>query len=266
VDLVPGAALPSEETEITGKKERKKGCYKINKVEVRNRIQMYNRTGRGKKELYFWTITFPPCVTDALAYQAFNTWLTALRQKKMLKEYLWIAERQDGKRLQDETKQATNTIHFHIAIPHKMSAQEANRMMRTTLTGFVKNNLIAWSTHQCKRYNGVHIAKSRKTNRVTNFAIKKGARSLGNYLSKYVTKNDAEFEHLAWHNSRGYSNLFIGVTFTVEEVQKNGFKELLIKKSIIENEFFMFFAWSNGPPDKLMDHLTELNDYTQSLN
>jgi len=268
-NLMPGVTLPNVSHEITEKPERKKGSYKINKVEVRNRIQMYNRTQKGKKELYFWTVTFPPVITDDLAYQAFNTWLTALRQKKMLKDYLWIAERQTGERLEGTEKKATNTVHFHIAIPHRMSVKEANRIMRTTLSTFIKNNMIGWSLHQCKRYNGVDIAKNRKTKRVTNFAIKKGIRSLGNYLSKYVTKNDAEFEHLAWHNSRGYSNLFIGVTFTVAEVQKNGFKDLLIKKSIFDNEYFMFFAWINGPPDKLMDHLTELNDYvqyTQSAN
>ena len=226
--------------------------YRVNKVEVRQRLLGMIRTRKGRKELYFWTVSFPKGIADDLAYQAFNTWLTTLRQKKWLRDYIWIAERQQN-----------GTVHFHIGIPHKMSVVAANRMMRTTLTTFAKRGLLPVSVYAIKRYNGVDIAKNRKTGRVTNFAIKKGARSLAHYLTKYVTKNDTPFSHLAWHNSRGYSALFTGVTFTVAEFLKLDWKKYVLPRSVVSNEFFKFFPWLNDPPDLLLDHLAALNNFLQ---
>lgn len=238
--------------------------YRVNKLEVRQRLLTMINTMKGGKELYFWTVTFPAGTSDAIAYQAFNTWLTTLRQKKFLRNYLWVAERQTGDRLDDKSK-ATHTIHFHIAIPHKMSVVHANRMMRTTLSTFAKRREIPFSVYQCKRYNGIDIAKNRKTGRVTNFAIKKGSRALATYLTKYVTKNDAGFPHLAWHNSRGFSSLFTGITFTIQEFIAYGFKELILHCSVIHNEFFMFFPWRGEPPEAITRHLYELNSYIQHV-
>lgn len=228
--------------------------YRVNKLEVRQRLFTMINTMKGGRELYFWTVTFPMGTGDDVAYKAFNTWLTTLRQKKFLRNYLWIAERQQN-----------GTVHFHIAIPHKMSVVHANRMMRVTLATFAKRKEIPFSIHQCKRYNGIDISKNRKTGRVTNFAIKKGSRALANYLTKYVTKNDAGFPHLAWHNSRGFSALFTGITFTVEEFLGYGFDKLVIRKSIINNEFFMFFPWCGDPPIAVTSHLYDLNSYVQHV-
>jgi hypothetical protein len=248
--------LSTEKTEIStenGGLSTKK-TYSVNKPLVRQRILGYINTMRGKKELYFWTVSFPINTTDAVAYQIFNIWLTALRQYKMLKEYLWVAERQQN-----------NTIHFHIAIPHKMPVKRANAMMAGTLATFSKRGEIPFTVHQCKRYNGVDIAKNRHTKKVVNFAIKKGARSLATYLSKYATKNNGTFEHLAWHNSRGYSSMFTGVTFTVPEFMSYGFHLLLDRGKRLDAAFFTFLPWANGPPPLLTDHLYKLNSYLQTI-
>lgn len=236
--------------------------YRIHKTEVRNRILGMINTMRGKKQLYFWTVTFPAGTADTIAYKLFNTWLTTCRQKKWLKEYLWIAERQTGERLEDKSK-ATNTIHFHLAIPHKMSVVLANNAMRTTLKNAAIKKEIPFNIHQCKRYNGIDIAKDRKTRRVTNFAIKKGSRALSNYLSKYCTKNNSSFNHLAWHNSRGFSALFTGITFTTNEFLGYGFRGLVKPGVIIDNEYFLFFAWREDPPFAITRHLCEVNSWIQ---
>jgi hypothetical protein len=253
----PGPSLRENEdsTNVSLYTKEKKICeYRVNKMEVRQRILSMINTMKGGKELYFWTVTFPLGMPDDLCYQCFNTWLTALRQKKMLKDYIWIAERQQN-----------NTIHFHIAIPHKMHVVTANRMMRVTLATFAKKKLINYSVFQCKRYNGVDISKNRKTGRVTNFAIKKGARALANYLTKYVTKNDAGFPHLAWHNSRGYSSLFTGITFTIAEFVAAGYKELIYPRSIHNNEFFSFYRWLEDPPEPIVKHLYDVNSHLQKI-
>lgn len=230
-----------------------KKSYRVNKREVRQRILGFINTQAGAKELYFWTVTFPAGTTDAKAYQIYNSWLTSLRKYRLLKNYIWVAERQEN-----------GTVHFHIAIPHKMPVQRANAMMRGTLKTFARRGEIPFSVYQCAKYNGVDIAKNRKTKRVTNFAIKKGSRSLVTYLTKYVTKNDTDFEHLAWHNSRGYSSIFTGVTFTVPEFRANGMYSRMDVSKKFEGEFFIFIPWYGEPPDKLVKHLFTINSFIQS--
>lgn len=236
-----------------GLSTKKTSSYTVNKREVRQRILGYINTGRGKKELYFWTVTFPPEVDDHTGYRLYNIWLTALRQRGMLKEYIWVAERQP----------TTGTIHFHIAIPHKMPVHRANAMMRGTLKNAIRKGTLKYSLHKIARYNGVDISKNRNTKRVTNFAVKKGSRALVNYLTKYVTKNNTEFLHLAWHNSRGYSSLFTGITFSVPEFKSYGFPALLNRAAKFDTEFFTFVPWATGPPAVIMDHLYKLNSFIQ---
>jgi hypothetical protein len=227
--------------------------YFVNKKEVRQRILGYINTYRGKKELYFWTVTFPKGTTDEAAYKAYNHWLTELRKFRMLKNYIWVAERQE-----------IGTVHFHIAIPHKMPVQRANRMMAGILKGYSKRGEIPASVYACNRYNGVDIAKNKNTKRVVNFAVKKGQKALVGYLTKYITKNNTPFNHLAWHNSRGYSSIFTGVTFTIAEFKKNGLYSRLDASKKLEGEFFVFVPWWGEPPQKLMQHLYELNSFLQS--
>jgi len=244
----PGNLLTNE-IELSTQKE-----YRVNGSVVRQRILAFLNSQAGKKELYFWTVTFPQGLPDESAYKVYNIWLTTLRQYKMLKNYLWIAERQQN-----------GTIHFHIAIPHRMSVKKANAMMRGTLINAARRKDIDCNVHLLRRYNGVDIAKNRKTKRVTNFALKKGSRSLANYLTKYVTKNNGSFSHLAWHNSRGYSGIFLGVTFTTSEFLRMGYHHHIDREKQFSNEHFVFVPWnSNGPPRKIMDHLFELNSWVQS--
>lgn len=238
---------------LSTEKQNRSRAYKVNKREVRQRILGYINTQRGEKELYFWTVTFPKGITDDTAYRVFNIWLTSLRKWGMLKEYIWVAERQEN-----------GTVHFHIAIPHKMSVQKANAMMRGTLKNEVKKGTIdGYSVYKANRYNGVDIAKNRKTGRVVNFAVKKGSRSLSGYLTKYVTKNDTAFTHLAWHNSRGFSSLFTGVTFTVQEFKRFGFGWYIDRRRVFGDDFFTFCPWIDEPPPLLMQHLFQLNSYLQ---
>jgi hypothetical protein len=282
---------PSVENFATkdAKKPRKKS-YSVDKAAVRQRIYAMVNTMKGKKRLFFWTVSFPEGTPDDTCYKAFNTWLTSLRQRGMLHDYLWIAERQEGDRLKDKTKQPTHTIHFHIAIPHYLDVQKANAMMRGTLKGYAKKGLMPGAfctvsaapslrkysyTASIAKYNGVDICKDRKTRKPINFAVKKGQRALAHYLTKYVTKNDAGqvddkgeliapgFEHFAWHCSRGFSRLFTGVTCTIKEFQAAGLGGYLNRVRVFKMEFATFVPWLFGPPPMLEEHLYKLNSYIQ---
>lgn len=266
------------------KKVRAKS-YTINRVEVRHRLYNYINTQKGKKRLFFWTVSFPEGTPDPVCHKLFNVWLTQLRRYGMLSEYLWIKERQDGKRASPD-KLPTGTLHFHIAIPHYLDAYRANAMMKGTLKTYSKRgdmpgavcDLRTGKVHYLPciaHYNGVHIAKHKTTNRPINFAIKKGQKKLAHYLTKYLTKtvdeetgkeSDTTYEQLAWHNSRGFSALFTGVTFTISEFIRGGCSEFLNRCRVFPMRFATFIPWLDGPPPKLLRHLYDLNTYIQTVN
>ncbi len=226
--------------------------YRIHKKEVIHRIRNYVNAMKGEKLLYFWTITFPEGTNDNTAYVLLNKWLTRLRTEKMLKEYLWIAERQKN-----------GTVHFHMVINRKMCVQKANKYMRASIMYCINDGSIEYDRTKAARYNGVDIAKDRKTKRVINFAKHKKQKALTNYLTKYVTKNDNTFQHLAWHSSREYSNLIISIRFTYPEIQASKIKQFIDHNNPLEGQYFIHYRWKYSPPADLLRYLSQINQYIQ---
>src|SRR5574337_415464 len=120
---------------------------KIKKKQVWHRLFQFINQQKGMKELYFWTVTFPQGTEDDTCFICFNKWLTRLRTLNMLKSYLWVTERQSN-----------GTLHYHIAIPHRMDVKKANRFMRACLLSCIDEGLINWSKFQAINYNGVDIS------------------------------------------------------------------------------------------------------------
>jgi hypothetical protein len=239
---------------ICSNEQKKVRGYMIDKKQVSHRIRNYVNSMRSEKLLYFWTVSFPKGTSDDAAYLLLNKWLTRLRQEKMLGEYLWIAERQQ-----------IGTIHFHLCINNRMDVKKANRFMRASIMYSIDKKEIEWTREQAKNYNGVDIAKNRKTGRVTNFAKQKNEKSLSNYLTKYVTKNSGIFQRLAWHSSRGYSNLIIAVRLSRSELILTKFSSYLDKEKPLEGEYYLHYCWKNGPPGKLLHYLRNINQIIQNL-
>lgn len=231
----------------------KNRMYTINKKEVIHKVRGYVNQMKGEKLLYFWTVTFPVNTTDDTAHTLLNKWLTRLRSEKMIKEYLWISERQQNK-----------TLHFHMVINRRMDVKKANKFMRASIMHCINNSEIQYSRIQAKNYNGVDIAKDRKTKRVTNFAKQNKQKALSNYLTKYITKNNEGFKHLAWHNSREYSNIITSVRFTKREMSVSKCGELMNSEKKIETEFFIFHSWKNGTPSDILKYLGMINQHLQS--
>jgi hypothetical protein len=234
-------------------KQPSKRVYSINKKEVVHRIRGFLNQMKGEKQLYFWTVTFPLHTTDDTAFQLFNKWLTRLRQEKMLKSYLWVSERQEN-----------GTIHFHIAIPHRMDIKKSNRYMRAAMFTSLDQLKLDWTREKAKNYNGVDISKDRKTRRITNFAKRKKEKALSNYLTKYISKNDEYFSHLAWHCSRDYSNIILSFRLTQEEHKRLQLSIYTSKEKVFENEWCYFYRWDKKPPDKVAQYLAFVNQIAQS--
>ena len=228
--------------------------YRIDKTEVSHRIRNYINQMKGEKMLYFWTITFPQHTTDDTAYILLNKWLTRLRTENMIKEYLWITERQEN-----------GTIHFHMVINRKMDVRKANRYMRASIMYSINKQEIQYDRIQTTRYNGVDIAKDRKTKRVINFAKQHKQKALSNYLTKYVTKNNSTFQHLAWHSSREYSNLITNIRFTSIEITGSGILQQINKDNPLDTKYFTFYRWKDKVPKEITEYMASINQHILSL-
>lgn len=235
-------------------KEKLQHNYRIDKAKIVSRLQTFTATQKGEKQLYFWTITFPQGTTEEECHRLFNIWLTRCREELHLKSYLWVKERQQNK-----------TVHFHLAIHQRLSVKIANRYMRATIMHSIDDGLINWSRTKAIRYNGVDIAKDRKTKRVVNFAKRKKERALQIYLTKYITKNNGEFKQLAWHNSRDYSNLVISFSLTRNELLQWQLFINIRRDSQYENDYFTSWYWHKQPPDKVIKYLTEINSLIREV-
>lgn len=238
---------------------RKPG-FKFNKKEVRHRVLAVFNYMREAPQIYqkgvtpcmyFFTVSFKAGTRDKQCYELLNIWLTSLRQQGKLKSYLWVAERQKN-----------GTIHFHVLIPHRLRVQIANTIMRQSILGYIKKGKIThWPESEARRYNGVDIAKNRKTKRVTNFALKKSEKALQQYITKYVSKNNDVHQMQPWRCSRDWSALVKGVNvtrdFAAGVLGNSG--RLLDQKNNFENEYIQFWRWLSDPPIDLRRHLAQIN-------
>lgn len=169
----------SKPTKYT-KKERK--TFTLNKSKVKKKAWLYALCHESQKNLYFLTITFPEKTTDENAYKMMNSWLTNLRQRKIIGSYIWVAERQKN-----------GTIHFHFLINQYIRVQTANSAMRSCLRTLYKKDNSLIDKELISKYNGVHLSKN-KNGKVANLAKSKNKRkTIINYITKYITKNDTTF-------------------------------------------------------------------------
>lgn len=256
--------LPEKTNISEGVKVEKKSVpvknkmHVVNKTEVNNRLQsICNALFSSQKKNAFLgmlTVSFPPSVNDDIAAQALNTWLTALRQKgrRVVRQYLWVSERQK-----------VGTIHYHMLILNRVNIVYVNRAMKVVLCNLVRSGVIDYPLAAMKRYNGVDLAKDRKTRVVTNFCDPKSRKALFYYITKYVTKNNESFDHAAWNCSRGFSALFTAMTCTYEEFIKMSWENNAMPDPVINSEWFMFFPWQKdtGPPPVFVQHLAAINGH-----
>lgn len=228
--------------------------YQIDKKKVSHRILGFANKMKGEKLLYFWTVSFPIKTTDDEGYRLLNIWLTRMRSELHLKNYLWIAERQKN-----------STVHYHICINQRLDVRKANRFMRSAIMTSINSRSINWTREAAKNYNGVDISKNRKTKRTINFAKQKNQKALSNYLTKYVSKSNEKFTHLAWHNSRGYSNLVIQVCLTAPEYFGSSLRLQVDVDNPLIGEYFTFFRWVGTPPADLCSYLAMINQLIDDL-
>jgi hypothetical protein len=249
-DLGGGEISSGIDTEATEKEEGRARRRErvINKKEVRGRIMAMAILRRSNPLLLFVTVTFKAGTTDEQGYRMLNHWLTRCRQEKVIINYLWIAERQQN-----------GTIHYHIAVTRRFPIVRGNELMRLVMIGEVKRGKLDMSYTEVNKYNGVDLAKDRKTRQVINFGGQQKGKSLGRYLSKYMGKGEQSFNHAAWHCSRLVSGLVYSMNFDESELSINGISKYVKSGSVYENEFCKVYGWRDSIPDFLIERLRMIN-------
>ena len=176
-----------EIAEEEGKKDKTRQ-YRINAPKIRRKLYAWFNTEQGKKKISFITITFPFGISDDYIYSLFNLYLTRLRKNEDLLSYLWVAERQKN-----------GTLHYHLLTTDDVYIVRWNEIMRDILINrYVKNNSV-FDGYNPVNYNGIDIAKNRKTGAVINFAKGENKKVVSQYITKYVTKNDTKMAHFVRH-------------------------------------------------------------------
>ena len=174
-----------EEKAIIEKPIKLRSMSNRTKTKVRKKIIAFARI---EPKLTFATLTFTNQVSDKIGISIFSKFLENYAKLNSNFQYIWVAEKQ--------TKNETfkENIHFHLI---------SNQYWK------IKKTWSYWIELQSK-----HGIKPRNEafNPSSAFDVKKisstNLKSIGNYLTKYVTKNASQFECQVWNCSKKISTLY----------------------------------------------------------
>lgn len=235
------------ETASCERKLKRVGGYKLNKKKVREKCHALFTLKRSAKFMAFYSISFPQGISDKEARVCLNTWLTRCREKYKLTHYLWVAERQNN-----------GTIHFHLITNNYMPIREVNRYMAVCISNRKERYNLDIQI-DVDKYNGIDVRR-----------IDNNRKRLGQYLTKYVSKNDVAMDNLCYYSSQSVSRLFTAQYLRSESEQYNTvMRELSNLHTIaIDNDFctieYFTTIQPNGkyfsPPESWYEFIQKAND------
>lgn len=245
---------------------KQKKTYSLNKSKVRKKMSAFCRLDKSKKFLAFYSISFPSQAPDDVLYVIFNKWLTNLRKNHGLKSYIWIVERQ-----------ANSTLHFHMLSNDFLDIKIINKSMAKAIQGEVDKGLLSWGASSQSLYNGVDVdspqfpkkrqRESREQYRLRRANARRGGidtttRWIVGYLIKYVTKNDTEFNRLAYHSSRDISRLFTSHVINDSHIDTviSMLPDTADSYTVFENKEIMHYSFAFTPNHDLFTRLDNINN------
>jgi hypothetical protein len=183
--------------------QRKYSMSRRTKTKIRQKITAWSRTERPQSAVKFifitLTLTSPQIGTDKDYAKMLNTFFTYLRKYYGFKNYLYVNEIQTKK---------TNNIHTHILYDKFLPVRQVNRIWCKIL----KENGYSFTP-----VNGVPGTDFSKANPVDIAPIYNISR-VSSYVTKYITKNESEFDCLIWNCSGSISRLYTSVKLYQKEV------------------------------------------------
>jgi len=228
---------------------------KINKTKVKSKMFAMFNLKCSKKFIAFYSVSFPLNTSDNSAFVCWNYWLTALRKRFDLTNYIWVAERQKN-----------NTLHFHMLTNNYLPILQINRAMAIIINNQVKAGSISWGESSIDKYNGVDVDSIYNSKRHKKSGKNLNPAEIRNwiskYVTKYVTKNNESFKHLCWHCSRSISILFTAQTYLFEDSVKitSHLPTLRHLYNNYKSEFIDCWVFLFVPPEHLFDKIKMYND------
>lgn len=248
-----------ENQEITEAKEnfveekeevKEKKPLKMNKKKFRKKAEAFANLEESKKFIGFYSISFPKGLDDMSCKRCLNTWLTKLREKYKLSNYMWVAERQKNK-----------TLHFHLLTNQKMPIKAVNAEMAKTIQYVLEKSQLNSINYDRERYNGVDLAYAGKRNSFNDQKKPKKEQTKENrikfiarYMSKYMSKENEGWPFLPCHYSRSISALATGFVLDyIEQIWTE--KELIPNSSIAyyyNSEYYEIVILEEFLPETLL--------------
>ncbi|WP_066616585.1 rolling circle replication-associated protein [Rufibacter roseus] len=199
----------NEEAEELKLANKKRSMSSRTKTKIRKKLMAFAQL---HKRLTFVTLTFSNEVTDELAVVVLRKFIDNIKKRSKDFQYLWVAERQTG------NKTFSDNIHFHLITNKYWDIQKT--------WGY-------WLEVQKK--NGI-LPREQNFKASSAFDVKKintsNLKQVGVYLTKYVTKNKAEFKCQVWNCSKSisalYTDFYTDYSFLEElhRLKRNEIKEI----------------------------------------
>lgn len=202
---------------------RKKQHMEAKAMSRRTRIKIKEKMmavySASKNNFTLQTLTLVAPATDYQAIKCLNKYLTVLRKNNGLFNYVWVAERQDGKR--NKYKTATGNLHFHIIIDRRLEISYINSLWvcqqynskiinEEAALKFKNDNGITFKqAHKkgCEAGSDWHQIIQKYLNPVDVDKVK-NIDGMSAYLTNYIIKNETKASCAIWHCNRNVSKLF----------------------------------------------------------
>ena len=167
--------------------------YQVRTLSPRSRSKIRRKVlafSRLFKRLTFVTLTFVNEVSDREAIAILGASLDNVSKRCNDFQYLWVVERQS------KNKEFKNNVHFHIITNNYW---EIKRWWTYWLDVQTKYGILP--RKETFKPSSAFDVKVVKSNNI---------KGVGNYITKYVTKNDTGFRGMLWSCSRKISRLYTG--------------------------------------------------------
>ncbi|MDP4285970.1 MAG: hypothetical protein Q8891_16270 [Bacteroidota bacterium] len=155
------------------------------KAKIRKKVIAF---GRQSKKLSFVTLTFLNKVTDRQAIKVLGAFLDNVSKRSKDFQYLWVAEKQS------KNEVFKDNIHFHLI---------TNKFW----------NITRWWTYwlEVQKTQGI-VPRDENYKPSSAFDVKvvssNNIKGVGNYITKYITKNTGQYRCMVWNCSRKISQLY----------------------------------------------------------
>jgi len=201
-----------------------KGMSRRTRIKIKEK--MMSVFAASKNNFTLQTLTLVAPAADWLAVKCLNKYLTVLRKKSGLFNYVWVAERQGN-----------GNVHFHMILDRKFDIVYTNSLwVSQQESAGIKNEIACL---KFKNDYNLTFKQAHKRGEITQKLVQqylnpvdvikvKNIDGMSAYLTNYVTKNETKMQCAVWHCNRNVSKLF-----TKQLISKKVFEKTCSKLNCI---------------------------------